>query len=308
MVAAASQPTLLEDWSARRQRLAGAAATDQHAQFQLKLLDYLIRRYGRCAVANMPARYPLGSKPQSSVRAIVVHQELSRRRQGNVRSQGDAQYRVRSIVRRMSGDTDLPATDRDDERAGKLATSPDDPPALDHESALWCQSQRGLIAADIANGYDALPAIAGFLQVSPHLPPVALQYLSDRAGNPTANDWVSAQLLCCHRGKNVDHAFWAWRRRVATGRIDETTDELRRFLLRPEVRQESAERMRTALTDDHGSVRLEATAFLGRIGSLDDISLFIDLLALPPTADEDPRERQGMLLAMQRISAMPRDS
>jgi len=117
------------------------------------------------------------------------------------------------------------------------------------------------------------------------------------------NDWASARLLtCCRGGEVVDQIVWAWRRRVAARRIDETTNELRRFLLRADVREEAAERMRAMLADDDALVRLEATAFLGRIGTLDDIGLLSDLLALPPMTDEDPRERKGLLLAMRRIS------
>src|SRR4029077_6413595 len=117
------------------------------------------------------------------------------------------------------------------------------------------------------------------------------------------NDCRSARLLACCRGVEVvDHIVWAWRRRVAARRIDETLNDLRPFLLRADMREEAAERMRAMLADDDGLVRLEATAFLGRIGTLDNIGLLSDLLALPPMTDEDPRERKGLLLAMGRIS------
>src|SRR6266478_3068510 len=86
MVAAPSQPSLLDDWRQRRQRLADAPVTDLHARFQIKLLDYLIRRYDNSPAANMPARFPLRIEPTLIARAIVIHQELSRRRPGNVRS------------------------------------------------------------------------------------------------------------------------------------------------------------------------------------------------------------------------------
>jgi hypothetical protein len=48
-------------------------------------------------------------------------------------------------------------------------------------------------------------------------------------------------------------------------------------------------------------VRLVAIIELGRFGTLDDISLISDLLALPPQNDEDPFERHVLLTAMKNI-------
>jgi hypothetical protein len=301
MVAAAGQLSLVDDWRQRRHRLTGPSETNRSARFQIRLLDYLIRRYGNSPVANGPARFPLRGEHRTD-RAIVVRQELSRRT-AKVRDQRDAKDRVLTIVRRMSDPASEQRSAPVDELAVEQVARAEARRPIDRETALWCQSQCKVIAHELAGGDDPRQAITEYLQVWPYLPANVLQFLSDRAGEVTANDWVSARLLgCCRSGGVVDHIVWAWRRRVAARRIDETTNELRRFLIRADVREEAAERMRAMLADDDGLVRLEASAFLGRIGMLDDIGLLSDLLALPPMTDEDPRERKGLLLAMRRIS------
>jgi len=301
MVAAAAQLSLIDDWRQRRHRLVGQSGTDPSARYQIRLLDYLIRRYGNSPVAHGPARFPLGGEHRTD-RAIVVHQELSRRT-AKVRDQRDAKERVVTIVRRMSDPTPSRHAATADAFAVEQVARREARWPIDRETALWCQSQCKVIANELGGGDDPREAIAAFLQVCPCLPANALQFLSDCAAEVTANDWVSARLLTCCRGVEVvDHIVWAWRRRVAAKRIDETTNELRRFLLRADVREEAAERMRAMLADDDALVRLEAMAFLGRIGTLDDIGLLSDLLALPSMADEDSRERKGLLLAMRRIS------
>jgi len=301
MVAAAGQLSLVDDWRQRRHRLSGQSESNPSVRYQIKLLDYLIRRYGNSPVSQGSARFPLLSEHRTD-RAIVVHQELSRRT-AKVRDQHDAKDRVLTIVRRMSGPTTDEHAAPADEFAVEQVAGVEARWPIDRETALWCQSQCKVIANELGSGDDPRQAIAAYLQVWPYLPVNALQFLSDRAGEVTANDWVSARLLASSRGGGVvDHIAWAWRRRIAARRIDETTNELRRFLLRADVREEAAERMRVTLADENSAVRLEATAFLGRIGALDDIGLLSDLLALPPMADEDPLERKGLLLAMRRIS------
>jgi hypothetical protein len=56
------------------------------------------------------------------------------------------------------------------------------------------------------------------------------------------------------------------------------------------------------LCDDHPIARVLAAVRLGEVGTLDDIGLFADLLALPPCADEHPRERAAMIHSMWRLA------
>jgi hypothetical protein len=62
------------------------------------------------------------------------------------------------------------------------------------------------------------------------------------------------------------------------------------------------EAVRTKLCDSDPLVRVQAALKLGQIGDLDDIGLLSDLLSLPASSDEHPREREAILYAMQRLS------
>jgi hypothetical protein len=47
-----------------------------------------------------------------------------------------------------------------------------------------------------------------------------------------------------------------------------------------------------------------ATARLGEVGTLDDVGLLSDLLALAPSGDEHPLERAAMVHSMQRLAGV----
>ncbi len=70
----------------------------------------------------------------------------------------------------------------------------------------------------------------------------------------------------------------------------------------PSATNASVEALRGHLCDSDAAVRLAAIGELGRFGDLDDIGLISDLLTLPKQPDENPRERQALLSAMQKIS------
>ncbi|HEY3321128.1 MAG TPA: hypothetical protein VGP72_11730 [Planctomycetota bacterium] len=64
-----------------------------------------------------------------------------------------------------------------------------------------------------------------------------------------------------------------------------------------------ADAMRREIASSPSSkVRTQAIRILGRVGTLDDISLLSDLLALPRRQNEDARERPAMLAAMRRLA------
>jgi len=65
----------------------------------------------------------------------------------------------------------------------------------------------------------------------------------------------------------------------------------------------SLEAIRGSLCDSSADVRLVAIVDLGEFGTLDDVSLISDLLALPQQADEDPFERHVLITAMKKIVA-----
>jgi hypothetical protein len=62
------------------------------------------------------------------------------------------------------------------------------------------------------------------------------------------------------------------------------------------------EEARIKLCDRDPVVRIQAAVELGEIGGLDDIGLLSDLLSLPTSPDEHPREREALVHAMRRLS------
>ena len=121
--------TLYDDWQTRRRRLAETAGgeADRRA-VELRLLDYLLRRYQGSPEAARPARFPLPTGVFVNHRAIVVHHHLGRGVIATVTNQQEAQARVQAIVQRMQT---LPATgataDREQAVASWAVPPEDDP-------------------------------------------------------------------------------------------------------------------------------------------------------------------------------------
>jgi len=61
---------------------------------------------------------------------------------------------------------------------------------------------------------------------------------------------------------------------------------------------------RMRLCESDPITRLLAIVRLGRIGTLDDIGLLSDLLALAPSSQEHPKERAAMIYSMQRLAGI----
>lgn len=96
--------TLCEDWEARREHLGRGPrqAGDFHA-VEIRVLDFLLRRYRDLPEAARPARFPLDTGVYVNHRAMVVLRHLGGGWIPTITSQREAEARVRSIVSRMLG-------------------------------------------------------------------------------------------------------------------------------------------------------------------------------------------------------------
>lgn len=292
---AAEERTLLDDWRARRQRLASRSDTsEQHRQMQLQLLDYLIGRYGDSAVAARPARFAAPADVLWNDRAIVVHHHLRQSTVSGVKNQLQANRRVGEIVSHLRAvqkdEGDGPPSRSD---FGEWVESRQDRPEVSPRSLV-------LLSRALRYRVGVKYAIAAALRESPYLPRAALDWLCRRLADPCKTDLASAELLACCRGDEAIHyAVRAWRERTAAACDDQVTQRLDAYL---QAETENPDRIRERLADVSGPVRQKAARLLGEIGTLDDIALFSDLLALPPAADEDPNERQALLDAMRALA------
>ncbi|HVC92926.1 MAG TPA: hypothetical protein VND64_04505 [Pirellulales bacterium] len=78
MPSASAAPTLYEDWQARRGRLAAVVGQlGPNAAIELRVLDYLLRKYRDSPDAAKPARFPIRSQLVVNQRAVVVHNHLA---------------------------------------------------------------------------------------------------------------------------------------------------------------------------------------------------------------------------------------
>jgi hypothetical protein len=77
-------------------------------------------------------------------------------------------------------------------------------------------------------------------------------------------------------------------------------DEPAQFAVPPAI--DPVEAVREKLCDVDPAVRIQAALALGEFGGLDDIGFLSDLLSLPNSADEHPKEREAILHAMRRLS------
>jgi len=96
--------TLYEDWEARREHLGrGPREGEGSHAVEMRVLDYLLRRYRDLPEAVRPARFPLDTEVYVNHRAMVVLRHLGSRWIPTITSQQEAEARVRAIVSRMAG-------------------------------------------------------------------------------------------------------------------------------------------------------------------------------------------------------------
>ena len=145
--------------------------------------------------------------------------------------------------------------------------------------------------------------IAAVLAKNPFLPHSVALYLYKRIVKPGAEDVRAAKLLV--RGRNrtaLNYAVYAWRELVASGRANDVREVLNRFLARPGPAAVVLEGVRESLAHGNPQVRLAALDILKHIGTLEDIGLLNDLLALPLAVDEYPAERAALIHTMRSIA------
>jgi hypothetical protein len=94
------ESSLYADWQARRKRCQ-ATPTDQRADIELRVLDFLLRAYRDSPLAAQPPRFPLSDALRLNTRLVVVMHHLGSEIAA-VKSEADAQERVVSIVRRLA--------------------------------------------------------------------------------------------------------------------------------------------------------------------------------------------------------------
>jgi hypothetical protein len=300
--------TLLEDWRARRERLAERAVpAAPYVRLQIQILDYLVDRYRDAPEAARPARCPARPDLYVNDRAIAVHNHLWEGKVGGAKSQQEAHERVSSILKRMTPQRDIEPAAADDIEPEDRQEAPE--PGRPVRLSLWELFKSDLLSARAKELVRRITPFRrrgraeGARQESLLLPKAAIDHLYRCLADPNRDEPEAVDRLArCANESMLTCAALAWRERVAAGRQDATTRKLRELFLRADLRDEAIEKIGALLADRNAWVRLEATVVFGQIGSLEHVGLLSDLLLLPRSEDEDPREREALVQAMQSIS------
>lgn len=327
-----SSPNLYDDWLRRKKRLASYSGPLRRAfmESERQVLDFLLQHYRGQAYSQRPPRFPMPGELFIDRRAAVVFHHLGKSEIVGVKTEQEASKRASLILRRMAS-MDLQNAAKNFADAGQVRVEESRPAKTDAPKPpsaaqldLWARFEEELsIRGPKAHSNLMFKKLEEALELGPTLPEKGVYYLSCQISNPDAVDLLAR----CDNKTAVDYALGIWRRRVQARRTpsvrkppakDIKTPEPPRKLgpsrlvqfFRSEARREQvAEKFRREiLTADDPRVRVNAIRLLGRTGTLDDVSLLSDVLSLPRSKNEDPRERVAIVQAMRRLAGMPRRS
>lgn len=281
--------TRFEDWQDRRQYLRSLEPDHPRIALQLKLLDFLISRYQDSPAAHQPVRVGFRRELQWNDRRITVHHHLGRGNVAGAENREDAEQRMVALVQCMMSDEHH--EDEGDEPAS-LPAAPRIP--IVYYNVDW----------QVRLGWNVDGAIRRALAGYPMLSETCLKHLSARLTNVSREDSSALELfLQCENRNILTWTVRIWRDRVAqekfTGWITET---LAARIRHSDNQPQAAELIRERLADDNAQVRIAASHMIAKIGDLDDIALLSDLLALPPSSDEDPNERDALIKAIRDLA------
>ncbi len=311
MVITSEQRSLYEDWQLRRERLLHAEhADDQYRQMQIQLLDYLLRRYRDAPDAQAPARFPLPMEVTFNGRAVLVHHHLWPGRVSSTKSIFDVKQRVATIVNRMYGP--MPLVDEE------LSSEPIDDSRGAHENES--------LQAELSRSFRSkLSKFVGRMRRIPDIVMepmmVAVDRLFQGRRSRVRNKKLRQQFKRLTDPKTTDHflvgkalasghpnlnryAMRAWIERVKAGACDLVADRL--FSVFNTARDINLDPIRTMLADANPAARIKAMEAIGELGTLDDVSLLSDLMALPDQGDEVAGERATLRMAVQRLVSKSR--
>ncbi|HLX64202.1 MAG TPA: hypothetical protein VKX17_23215 [Planctomycetota bacterium] len=315
--------TLYEDWQLRRERL-NFAEVLPHFEEQARVFDFLLKRYADDPAAQRPARCPLSGGLFLNSRRIILNHHSRNREFNSTRSPAEAHSRAGAILKHMRDVSTRTEPLDEAETSGNVLAKSDRratqklPPAPPRET-VNCMSGinvsyplptperlsklfndcRDALELDCMLSEKTVEFLIFVSRLSnlasdkfEPLFPQALEILSrcdgERVLRYFTNAWVSATAP-------------AELQRRAALYLERAGEQCAKQAL--QIREARAESARDNLDDECLGVRLYAVDMLAHIGTLDDIGLFQDLLALPEV-QTDPQERNAYLKAMRTLSGI----
>jgi len=284
-----NQKTRLADWTDRREELLLQPKPSTFQSMQIKVLGYLIERYRDSPVAQVPARFAPTKPFYLNRRMIVVHEHLRLGHGKPTHNRESAERQIISSVHRMSDPSQV------DERALLEFPLPRRP---FRPGRTWMTTWRLLGALGCSDSM-LRKAVTAY----PVLPEVCLRKLASRLADTKKQDIAALVILGQCENESVPHLLLnVWKTRVLAAKSqDRVRDGIVTRISSERFREQSVQFLRECLGDESVNLRLAAIDLLAKIGNLDDISLFADILRLPP--DDLPlNETQAILSAMESIA------
>jgi hypothetical protein len=293
-----SQPiSLYEDWRLRRDRLP-ADTDEQLVRMQAQLLDYLLSRYRGDPDAQRPARFPLATTLVLNRRAIVVHHHLKTARSGGTKSAAEVRDRVSQIVDRM------------------LSTKTITPQARKSTGPTSFSSVSGNVMVATARSATHIARLRHCLKLAGRelrsvwsnlFRPRRMRNKKFRCRFEQFSDprncdhWLLERLLWHPHPKTKLYAFNAWVDRARAGSRDHVSEQL--FdIVRESMTDKELDRLRSLLADNNVDLRRAALEAIATCGTLDDVALLCDLLALPRQPQDFDDERAVLGSTIQQIA------
>lgn len=302
------QRSRMVDWTERRTELVQLSNPTAFESMQIKVLSYLIERYRDSPIAEVAARFCNRDRLYLNRRMIVVHEHLRLDRGQPTCSRSAAEQRVKLVVGKLAdqcrgslhdpivnSDRVTCTTDLADEFETETPRTPRQPRLFQR----WLSSLMTWGTTIVGSDRWLRNQIAN----SRTLSRTNIKKLVSRVANTKTQDMAALGILSNCNSENLLRMFVRlWRIRVvAEVPQDRVLAGLKAELCRESRMIRAAEQMREMLGDDHVEVRLAAIRLLERIGNLDDISFFGDLLQLPPE-EVSSEEAAAMVQAMQTLA------
>ncbi|HLX61051.1 MAG TPA: hypothetical protein VKX17_07190 [Planctomycetota bacterium] len=286
--------TLYEDWKLRRGQLDTAEALPHFGE-QARVLDFLLARYADDPVSREPARFPLSSEMYLDSRAIVVHHHLGRHAFNATRTPAEAHARARKILSHIADINPQESIGPPGSEIDLLRV--DEKPLFSFRRDFAGLGGMAMRLSSIREGHSEM------LKTRGTLPENVVDQLIHQANsidyrNPFAEPQALDVLEQCANECVVHYFVDQW---VTDARNEQFQRRAFRYLTR--MREQAAEVTRARLVDPDWANRTRAVILLGYIGSLDDIGLLQDLLALPEMQKESV-EREEYVNAMQVLAGM----
>ena len=300
--------TLYEDWLARRGRLdKPMPLAPAGIEMQRRILDYLLKRYLGSPEAARPAHFPLRTNLLVDRRWIIVNNYLGQSAVTGIRTMDESTQRTSGILKRMASlklqdSVKVPANGAE---LGTPVIAPMDAPAEIKEKPplvpqvfITSGQRRALIELDDAlqggSKWRIYQKIEGALDTGCALSAPAVDFLCAKLDKKALDVAIAYEfLLLCDGAIAGERVLKAWIDAWAASK-KLLADRLAPLVASQKFKTPNAEKMRELLGES-SAIRVEAIRLLGKTGSIDDVSLLLDLYALPAASDDFPGERDALL-------------